>query len=331
MTTRLSSIKARSFIAFFALFTFFISCKCDHSNNPPPDRRQKNASKVWVLVHGLGSSAAALKNFTDKLNQALPDDTKVVALTRDRTFEDSIEEQAKKTLQKIKDEGLIGKIEGKTIKGVIGHSAGGLVVHKVAELLKKEEGKETKVITIGTPWEGASLANLSQQDLANKFLDHAYLNPIINVLASSGIDLKQKIKNNLPLLNGGQGVDDIKPGSTYLAKVARELPSNQIPILAIAGSGGNFLQFLTAYLGIQLPPGFSVNMGIVDQEFAKLIGGGREENHDTIVTVKSQRADSIKAKNFKRKTIAAGLNHAAETLGDNEGLIKEVTNFILKE
>ena len=153
---------------------------------------------------------------------------------------------------------------------LLGSCQGGLVLFNIAQKLKEAGCNVKAMATLLAPWEGSPL--LEKRDEVIALLDNPLMKDFIGNIKES--DLK-------PFKEGGQGLDDIAPGSPFLQGLHNMLKKNKIPVLAIGAHCGMKNRLLS-----------SIMEGLIGQE-----------KHDSLISLDSQLANNITKSNFTTHTI----------------------------
>ena len=239
-----------------------------------------------VLLHGLGEDSKSFDFMKDELTKAKDVVNKVYAIETDKTYENSISEQADALFDEIKKQ----KLTKQPIL-LIGHSQGGL---RGYELIRRH-GKDLNIlalVTIGTPWEGALVLNnmTEAQSLVND------LPPALNFLKSA-IDQYENFETK-------PGVKDMVPASDFLKNIEASLATNQTPIVAIAGIlPTDQITTLLSATGLD-----ASTIQPMIQQFGNIVAGG--EKHDGLLSVSSQAAKNYNNKPAFTAIEVDGLVHA---------------------
>ena len=182
-------------------------------------------------------------------------------------FETGIEEQSKEVFRKI-----IKEYKNDIPIVLVGHSQGGLRAYRVALMLKEAGYTVICVVTVVTPWKGIALLGDVRRSVTLGCLNSSW---------GKKLGIKEAIIKRLQ--NGGQGLADMKPGSKFLKGISAALRSNEIPILAIG-----------AYYKMGAQKTSYLMMGLIGTT-----------QHDTLISLSSQLARGIGAKNLDHYTINA--------------------------
>ncbi|MEM9416946.1 MAG: thioesterase domain-containing protein [Bacteroidota bacterium] len=230
--------------------------------------------RIIVLCHGLGRNPEDFEAIQAKLQEAFPEAC-VIKPHEKETAKKSIEEQKKAIV-----EDLIKRthkdIEKKDPIMLIGHSQGGLRAYWTALQLTAKGYTVAGVITIGTPWKGASVIN-TKSTLIKKAKDFKLPKRFVSWLGRIG--------------GQGQGLEDMRPESPFLNQLHQKLKKNKIAVMALGGNARSLSRI----------PGATKFLGW-------FIGG---TPHDLAVPLNSQLAQGIETKCFERHVIEATHKHYA--------------------
>jgi pimeloyl-ACP methyl ester carboxylesterase len=281
------------------------------------------SEQAIVLLHGLNRLSYDFDKMKQRLQQRFPGAT-IIALqsvSKDSRqngplyFAPSmalpIREQAKLAYEEIKS--VVG--HGKHLV-IVGHSQGGLrgftLIKQHCNHLKNEVGITVKkLITIGTPWQGAPIMDhLNDPNGAIKKLGKmkTTLNKIREGFSKDVTKhvLKTSLAENFPFLFKHLGNDlmnkktpgaaDLKPGSDFMRNyVAKGLVQVKIPIRAIAGVLMDFSQLFHPF-----PSHINQNeFKKLNCAYSELIGGDPNCEHDMLLPVRTQHAEGLSKHDFK--------------------------------
>ncbi|XWN35559.1 MAG: alpha/beta hydrolase [Roseivirga sp.] len=284
--------------------TLFFGWGCNNSPNSSKDSTPQKP--VIVLMHGLNSSPVVFADMKQALEQAFPG-AQVLPLEEKETPTQSISAQARRAYAQLQ-QAKVGKEQPMLL---VGHSQGGLRAYEMGTQYEGELNVKG-VVTIGTPWLGATAMKnnelvqaLEGVDVSNKPLFAAII-PLL-------------LKEAKALENSKSGVADMHPDGGFIAKIRRALLNNDCPTLAIAGDQGDTLEKVLNHLPADQK---SVHIQGQDYTLPQILGGifsGKSstdmatapdnyEPHDLLLTVESQRAEGIDAKKFERFTVQGALH-----------------------
>jgi len=279
-----------------------------------------------VLLHGLDGTQENFDVMQQDLLHQLPVGINFIALKETRTAEDTIDVQADRVFQQLKQE----HIDKNTPLIFIGHSQGGLKAYRITE--KYGNVLDIKgIVTIGTPWQGTPFLETSDRsDLTTLVSQLTKLSQALDLVTQLGqvsedvASLFNEVGEWPKMLSqkledftqpGQAGIEDMRPGSAFLQGVHNSLPNSQVPVHAIAG---------TCQIEEDLAP---VCTAIAEkfqlEDLGKMfLAGGLDlvvngykdifkcEKHDILVAVSSQLAEKIDVNaNFKRNLPVAGVVH----------------------
>ncbi|AWN82295.1 esterase/lipase family protein [Candidatus Cardinium hertigii] len=299
---------------------------------------QDKAVQVIVLLHGLDRNSFDFNVMKAVLQQNFPHAV-ILALTsvnkytpakgKSPTTKLPIVEQAELAYEEIKSD---FKSRGKDFSTIpkrlvlVGHSQGGLRAFALIRAFGERLSKETaitieRLITIGTPWKGAPVADhLKDPDkvtallkrfkddleqiepsYSGKLLRHIFKKDIfcykipscaIAYLFRKFSDIAEGDEWPIKALGVG-GAADLRPGSSFINGVASALKDIVVPVTAIAGVARGFDEvFLLSSTN-------AARWKELDQVYAKIIGGDMHCEHDMLLPVSTQHAEGLKKKDFE--------------------------------
>lgn len=277
--------------------------KSESKQEMSPDQEQ-----LVALFHGLAD-----ENGLNELQQKLLAEfhiynIPIVAFSRSNSQTSSLEQQAQEVYNTLKKQAAN--------KGIVlmGDSQGGVLV----ALVTLNYGKQLNIkgiITNHSPWEGAPVASLTEQELHQFMLDPT-VNGITLLLSIMGIDLKQILKANLEHFTQGPGAKDLQTNSPVIQKIKSQLAHIQVPIVAIGGEQVSIMEALLHLFGISSmanSPHFLQIGNDIAPAWNQLVGSN---NHDFLIPTSSQLATHItKGANFKGISIAGYHHYASLTAG----------------
>ena len=161
------------------------------------------------------------------------------------------------------------------------------MLFNIAQKLKEAGCNVKAMATLLTPWGGSLL--LKKRDEVIALLDNPLMKDFIGNIKES--DLK-------PFKEGGQGLDDIAPGSPFLQGLHNMLKKNTIPVLAIGAHCGMKHSALSPIM-------------------ERLIG---QAQHDSLISLDSQLANNITKSNFTTYTIKNVHHGWCPTIADKDCL-----------
>ena len=289
----------------------------------------KPDEQAIVLLHGLNRISFDFQIMKKRLAEAFPkatiialesvnkDITKKGSLYLSPTVTLSIEEQADKAYQEIKEK--LGKNKKMVI---IGHSQGGLRGFALAKNHAKKLSNEAKIdikklITIGTPWKGAPviqhICNQAEMEktltafkptlkkIDERFPGHIQhhilkLPKTIEMINRTFPFLYRNFAKNL--IDGKiLGSADLKPDSDFIRNyVGKNLKNFTIPISAIAGVLTDFSQIFDHFTSDDITQS---ELEKLNHIYARLIGGSADCEHDMLLPVDTQQAIGVEKNNFE--------------------------------
>lgn len=264
------------------------------------DRSQPCDAPVILLFHGICSGPTVFNTMKDALERHFPEAT-VIALSSVRGYKSlwlPIKMQSRSCFSEAR---LKVRDLNKRPVILIGHSQGGL---RAYDFLRRYKSllPIKGLITIAAPWEGVPGARVNKYIL-NYALSSDVLEDI-KVLADNLsyqdkalVDCLYKEMSKNQWLQWFYGAKDVICGSQFLKSVESSLKSENCPILAIAGGGGNFED---------LAPGCRLDLPTLNKLYAYFVTGSiraGEYDHDMWIPRYSAQAlnfVSPERENFKR-------------------------------
>lgn len=263
-------------------------------------RGQSCGAPVILLFHGICSGPIVFNTMKGVLERRFPGAT-VVALSSVRGYKSlwlPITMQSRSCFFEAKRK-VVDLNKRPVI--LIGHSQGGL---RAYDFLRRYRSLLSikGLVTIAAPWEGVPGAKV------NKYiLDYALSRDVledIKVLADNLsyqdktlVHCLYKEMNKNQWLQWFYGAKDVICGSRFLKDVESSLKSENCPILAIAGGGGNFED---------LVPGCQLDLPTLNKLYAYFVTGSirsSEYDHDMWIPRYSAQALNVvspERENFKR-------------------------------
>lgn len=291
------------------VLTLFFGWGCNNSPNSSKDSTSQKP--VIVLMHGLNSSPVVFADMKQALERAFPG-VRVLLLEEKETERKSISEQAERAYAQLQEAG----VDSKQPMIVAGHSLGGLVAYKMA-IKYQEELKVEGVATVGTPWGGATAMKNTELLEALDRVSFSDETQLLAGVISLILEEAKKLKNLAP------GVADMHPDGKFIGEIRRALLNNDYPMLVIAGDQGDILESIynkiltmSGLTSVEVPireridylphilGGIFSGKRLADMEVAP----DNYEPHDLLLTVGSQRAEGIDAKNLERVTVQGALH-----------------------
>jgi len=327
--------KKRNFLV-WTLMVLIVSCwSCSGPNARGRKHKKKQpitkaVQPCVVLLHGLDRQADVF----DTMAQALQHESwDVLKITTSRTEGDGIEQQAKEAYNLFQTK----SIDKTRLVCVVGHSQGGLRAYLLAQHLQKKGYASVIVVTIGTPWLGVTA--MDDFSVAEKVLKAQNRDPILGSIIKPAISagVERYMYSQDP------GVKDMDPNSALIQKIHTSLPQNSIPILAIAGEGGSVVDNLLQKFGdknttVSLKKGTRSEQYPLKYVLSCIFSGSplgkipeRDdalEQHDMLITVRSQRAEGLPAQQFERDTVTGALHDLPPEFAQQLSQDRLVTQFI---
>jgi len=296
--------------------------------------------KVWVpistkkqaivLLHGLNRIAYDFEEMQKKLKKDFLEATIVALESMNKTVckNKKIDFSAPSVKLPIIEQAalaykeIIQKVAPDAEVVLIGHSQGGLRGFSIAKeyfetLRKRHNIVIKKLITIGTPWQGAPVMERIHKQTETRKDIKDVKNTLDKISDSFAQDIThyllrvpQSIDSfvaNFPFLYNylGQkiiyftlhGIADLQQNSNFITQyVAKGIETFKIPITAIAGVLTDFSKLFDPF-----PTNISANeLKTLNEMYATLIGGSKTCEHDMLLPVDTQHAIGLKPLDFER-------------------------------